>query len=195
MTKLSAALVALLAVLVTGALASPAAARSANPGDKFAHRPLDGMRYDRTHTCTGKAQRGALALRGWLQANRPGSDWGIYNCRTTRTGSSLSLHAEGRAIDWHLDARAKAGRRAGNKLVRALLADDMRGRHFALARRMGVQEIIWDCKIWSAKHPRQSRYRTCDSTSNVTLQYRDHVHIGLNWKGARERTTFWRRAH
>ena len=120
MTKRFAALVALLAVLVTGALASPAAARSANPGDKFAHRPLDGMRYDHTHTCTGKAQRGALALRRWLQANRPGSDWGIYNCRTTHTGDSLSLHAEGRAIDWHLDARAKAGRRAGNKLVRAL---------------------------------------------------------------------------
>ena len=133
-------------------------------------------------------------MRRWLEANRPGSNWGIYNCRRTRTGSSLSLHAEGRAIDWHLDARTKGGHRAGNKLVRALLADDPRGRHFALAARMGVQEIIWNCKIWSAKHPRMSRYSTCDTTSNVTLQHRDHVHIGLNWKGARRLTTFWRRA-
>jgi hypothetical protein len=194
MTKLVAALVALLAVLVTGALASPAAARTDTPADPFAHRALDSLRYDRTHRCTGKAQRGALALRRWLEANRPGSDWGIYNCRTTRTGSSLSLHAEGRAIDWHLDARTTAGRRAGNKLVALLLADDTRGRHFALARRMGVQELIWDCKIWSAKHPRLSRYRTCNSTSNVTLRHRDHVHIGLSWRGARKLTTFWRRA-
>ena len=179
---------------MTGALASPAAARTDNPADKFAQRPLDTLRYDQTHECTGKAQRGALALRHWLEANRAGSDWGIYNCRKTRTGSSLSLHAEGRAIDWHLDAGTKGGHRAGNKLVRTLLADDPRGRHFALAARMGVQEIIWNCKIWSAKHPRMSRYSTCDATSNVTLQHRDHVHIGLNWKGARRLTTFWRRA-
>ena len=191
MTKLFAALAALLATCV---LASPAAARTDNPADKFAQRSLDSLRYDDTHKCSGKAQRGTLALRSWLQANRPGSDWGIYNCRTTHSGSSLSLHAEGRAIDWHLNARTKRGHRAGNELVRALLADDMRGRHFALARRMGVQEIIWDCKIWSAKHPRLARYSTCDSTSNATLQHRDHMHIGLNWKGAGKLTTFWRRA-
>ena len=193
MTKLFAALVALLAVVVIGALASPAAAAPAIPPTS--------SRSGRWTACATTTPTSAPAGRsgarsrcdaGW-KPHRPGCDWGIYNCRTTRTGGSLSLHAEGRAIDWHLDARTRSGLRAGNKLVALLLADDMRGRHFALARRMGVQEIIWDCRIWSAKHPRMSRYSACDSTSNVTVQHRDHVHIGLSWKGARKLTTFWHR--
>ena len=145
MTELLAALVALLAILMTGALASPAAARTDNPADEFAERPLDALRYDRTHKCTGKAQRGALALRHWLEADRAGSDWGMYDCRKTRTGSSLSLRAEGRAINWRLDARARAA--TGRQQARAHAARRRPARPpFALAARMGIQEIIWNAR-------------------------------------------------
>ena len=61
---------------------------------------------------------------------------------------NYSLHSEGRALDWHLDARNAADRRAGRRLIKLLLAPDRAGNPHALARRMGIQEIIWDCRAW-----------------------------------------------
>ena len=112
---------------------------------------------------------------------------------------SASLHAENRAIDWHLDAGLAADRDAARRLIHTLLAPDRAGTPRALARRMGVEEIIWDCSYWGAGMAQFSRYSVCFNKHgeprkrvNKTIAHRDHIHFGLSKRGAAARTTFWR---
>ena len=179
----------LLPVLACLALAAPALAATLGPIDDYA--------YDRATRCVTKPPPGALAMQSWLQQNARGASWGIMRCeRLSRT--SFSLHAEGRAIDWQLDSRVPADRRGADRLIARLLAPDAEGNPHALARRMGVQEIIWNCKSWWSGSGGMAPYSPCVDRKgrkrknlNVTLAHRDHVHIGLSRAGARKRTSFW----
>jgi hypothetical protein len=152
---------------------------------------LDSYRYDFARHCTGRAQRGTRALQSWLGDHVRGVTWGIYSCRRTRSGS---LHAEGRAVDWHLDVAKAADRTAAADLVSAFLAPDAAGRPAAMARRMGIQEIIWNCRVWSMRQPAAGMrpYTVCGRGVSRTMEHKDHLHIGLNWRGAREQSSFWR---
>ena len=50
-----------------------------------------------------------LDLQHWLEPHSRGVFWGSYRCE--RWGKhSASLHAEDRAIDWHLDVTNRADR-------------------------------------------------------------------------------------
>jgi hypothetical protein len=91
---------------------------------------------------------------------------GIYNCRSIVGGKGLSLHAEGRAVDV-----APASAAQGTQIAAWLLAN---------VERFGLQEIIWNRKIWSALHP-SSGWRGYSGSNPHT----DHLHIGQNWNGAR----------
>ena len=75
-----------------------------------------------------------------------------------------------------------------------LFGSTARDRKAALARRLGVQEIIWDCRIFSVRSLHWKRSGLCPPGQRVsdTIAHRDHLHIGLNWLGARGRTSFWR---
>jgi hypothetical protein len=150
--------------------------------------PVDAYRYDYAHGCTTGPSAGAKALLAWLKKNFQGSSDGIYNCRKVRGSTkSFSLHAEGRAVDYHENAGTRAGKAIGDKIVATLLARDRAGNANALARRMGVQEIIWNRHIWTADHAKQGM-QPYDGVDPHT----SHVHIGLNWPGARLQTSFWR---
>ena len=169
-----------------------------NPADRLASAPIEGYRYDHARRCVKRPRGGALSLQRWLARHAAGESWGIMRCEKLGRGN-YSLHAEGRAIDWRLDARKPAGRRAGDRLIRTLLAPDGAGNPHALARRMGVQEIIWDCRSWWAGADRPQRYAPCFSKRgkrrrhvNATVAHLDHVHIGLNRMGAAKLTSFWR---
>jgi hypothetical protein len=137
------------------------------------------------------------ALQNWLERNVRGESWGIQRCE--RWGPhSFSLHAEGRAIDWHLDAGVAKERRATMRLIRTLLASDRNGNEAALARRMGVQGLIFDCKDWWSGMDGLGDYSYCYERNgdlrhdlDRTEAHRDHVHIELSWPGARKRTSFW----
>jgi hypothetical protein len=125
--------------------------------------------------------------------------WGSYRCEMWGE-KEASLHAENRAIDWHLDASVPADRRAADALIDLLLAPDSAGNEQALARRMGVEELIWDCGYWAAGMPELMPYRPCfgkrgkpKQGMNVTVAHRDHIHIGMTKAGAAGRTSFWRR--
>ena len=91
-----------------------------------------------------------------------------------------------------------ADRRAARELIDLLLATDRAGNEHALARRMGIQEIIWDCRSWWSGSEGMDRYSLCFDRKgrrvkvDDTSAHRDHVHIGLNRAGARMRTSFWR---
>jgi hypothetical protein len=158
----------------------------------------DEYRYDPAKKCHKRPTPGALALVEWLEQNAGGVSWGILRCE--RWGrNSAPLHAEGRAVDWHLDAARPADRREARRLIDLLLAPDDAGNAHALARRMGIQEIIWNCRSWWSGAERMEPYSACFTEKgkprkNVdrTTAHRDHIHFGLSWPGARKRTSFWR---
>ena len=175
------------------AVLAATAAVAGNPADRLAHLPIDPLRYDHAHRCAKGPQSGTKALERWLSENAQGESWGIMRCQRFAGRDVYSLHAEGRAIDWRLDDRDPRQRREAERLIRLLLAPDRRGNQAALARRMGVQEIIWACRSWYAGAPGLRDYSACRRPGiDRTTAHRDHVHIGLNWPGGRGQTSFWR---
>ena len=198
---------ALLSVALALAVAAPAGAIvklpaipqpiAGNPADRLLALPIEDSTYDPATRCTPKAKPGVVALQHWLQANVRGVFWGSYRCEKWGRRQA-SLHAENRAIDWHLDASSRADARAAERLIRLLLAPDAAGNPQALARRMGVEEIIWDCGYWAAGMTAFSPYRPCFDKRgrrrkkvDPTVAHRDHVHLGMTKAGARARTSFW----
>jgi hypothetical protein len=192
---------ALLALVVAVAAlpVSPALGATANPADKLADLAIDDYAYDRATDCRKRPTPGALALVDWLETNARGIFWGIMRCE--RWGkNSASLHAEGRAVDWHLDASRPADRREARRLIDLWLATDLAGNEHALGRRMGIQEIIWNCHSWWSGADLMGEYSACYTKRgrlrkrvNYTEAHKDHIHIGLSRAGARKRTSFWAR--
>jgi len=192
------ALLAPTAAAATDAIPSSFGPVADNPADRLAAVPIEDYSYDHARRCRRRPAPGALALESWLGAHFAGESWGIMRCEKLGR-HRWSLHAEGRALDWHLDARTGAGRKAGRHLIKLLLATDLLGNPFALARRMGIQEIIWDCRAWWSGSDRFVEYAPCYSKNgrrrrhvDPTIAHLDHMHIGLNWPGARRQTSFWR---
>jgi hypothetical protein len=195
-----------LSVPLAAALALPGAAHAyplhfgpvaKNPANRLAALPADPERYDHSTRCTKKPRPGTLALQAWLERHWRGTSWGIMRCEKL-SGDSYSLHADGRALDWHLDRSNRADARAARLLIETLLAPDRAGTPRALARRMGLQEIIWDCRAWWAGGDGMRPYSVCVDKRgrplkhvDVTQAHRDHIHLGLSFAGARERTSFW----
>jgi hypothetical protein len=164
-----------------------------NPADALASLPIERFSYDAATHCVRHPTRGALALQRWLTVHERGVSWGIMRCELWGPRSA-SLHAEGRAVDWHLDVHDPADARAARRLISELLAPDRLGRPAALARRMGVQEIIWDCRAWFGGEPALGRYSACKGKQvDDTTAHRNHVHLGLSKRGAAKRTSFWTR--
>jgi hypothetical protein len=169
-----------------------------NPANRFVQIPIDPVEYDEARRCTPKDKPGVVAFTHWLQRNAQGQFWGSYRCE--RWGrNSASLHAENRAVDWHLDAYDKRDRAYAAGLIAMLLAPDTEGNPHALARRMGVQEIIWDCSYWGAGMTDFKKYDACYGRNgrpkkrvNRTVAHRDHIHFGISKAGAKGRTSFWR---
>jgi hypothetical protein len=168
-----------------------------NPANRFAAIPIDPIEYDEATHCSKKEKPGVVAMTRWLQRNAEGVFWGSYRCEKWGKHSA-SLHAENRAIDWHLDAAVPAQARHAKALVKMLLAPDTQGNPQALARRMGVEEIIWDCAYWGAGMSRFKDYSPCVSKGgrikksvNKTVAHRDHIHFGMSKAGAMGRTSFW----
>ena len=197
----------LLAVALALAAAAPAGAIvtlpelprpvAGNPAERLLALPIEDAVYDPASRCTPRAKPGVVALQRWLEGNVRGVFWGSYRCEKWGKGEA-SLHSENRAIDWHLDRSVRADARAAERLIRLLLAPDTAGNAHALARRMGVEELIWDCGYWSAGMTQFSPYRPCHTKGgklrkrvNATVAHRDHVHIGMTKAGAMGRTSFW----
>jgi hypothetical protein len=141
-----------------------------------------------------------VALVGWLGRNVRGANWGTYRCEKWGPHEA-SLHAENRAVDWHLDVGVPADRAAARDLIQLLLAPDRTGLPHALARRMGVEEIIWDCSYWGAGMEDFKPYSPCFDKNgqrrthvDPTVGHLNHLHIGMSKAGAAKRTSFWTNA-
>lgn len=200
----------LCALSLAAALLAPPAAHAwphtfgpvaGNPADALLRMPIEPSVYDPATHCSKRPKPGTEALIAWLEEHVAGESWGSYRCERWGRGSA-SLHAENRAVDWHLDASSPADRRAADRLIALLLAPDRTGNAQALARRMGVEEIIWDCGYWGAGMDGPKRYSPClgrggriSGRVDPTTAHRDHVHLGLTRAGAAMRTSFWRARH
>ena len=170
-----------------------------NPANRLLAVPIDAYKYDYAKRCLKSPQKGMLALQTWLQQHAKGVSWGIMRCEKL-SGRSYSLHSEGRALDWHLDAHSGPDRAEAQRLINLFLAPDRDGNVHALARRMGIQEIIWNCHAWFSGDGGMRPYSLCyDSHGKPvkiddTSAHRNHIHIGLNWAGARMQSSFWQSA-
>jgi hypothetical protein len=190
--------VALLAVLVTAAVPAAQAyyktgkrvAVAGNPADALAGRPMDPEGYDSARgKCDARKRAGTQRLVAWLQKNFRAPAYGVYRC-------DGGLHSENRAIDWMLDHRIASQRRTGERLIKLLLAPDAKGKPRALARRMGVQELIWNCGYWSTSASRAGKefqpYSACNGGHpDPTQGHIDHIHIGVSILGSLAKTSFW----
>lgn len=116
--------------------------------------------------CVGSARPGARALMKWSLGAHPGArSMGIYCCRTVRGGRETSCHAEGRACDVGFPLVGGKANPDGYDLVHAL-----RGH----AKQMGIQAIIFNRTIWSAKSPGRAGRPYAGVNPHL-----DHVHIEL----------------
>ena len=190
-----------LAGLVLALLLSTAAGAGLRPNpandSRLLSKPIEGFRYDEGTGCRDSVPRGMRALERWLDHNVRGESWGIKRCE--RLDEGWSLHSEGRAIDWRLDAGRPKEKRAAMRLIDVLLDADRRGEPAALARRMGVQGLIFNCRTWWTGMDELGRYsysyrRNGEKRDDLdrTQAHKNHVHIELNRPGARKRTSFWR---
>ena len=171
-----------------------------NPANKLVKTPIDAYRYDYAKRCLKHPQKGTKALEAWLGRHAGGVSWGMMRCEKWGKNSA-SLHAEGRALDWHLDVHDRGDRREAQRIISLLLAPDRAGNPHALARRMGIQEIIWNCRSWYTGDGGLERYSVCFDPKgrrkrgvDDTTAHRNHIHFGLNWRGARKKTSFWQSA-
>ncbi len=195
------------AVLVAAMMASSAAAAvsvpagpvASNPAERLVALPIEPSVYEPASRCLPNTRRpGTRRFVAWLKAGAAGTFWGDYRCKKWGEGKA-SLHAERRAVDWHLDASRSGDRREAQRLIALLTAPDSAGNSHALARRMGVEEIIWDCRYWAAGMASFRAYSPClDRTGrtrrqvNRTIAHRDHIHFGLTRNGSLASTSFWR---
>ena len=150
-----------------------------------------GDSYDYARKCSPRSTPGIRMLTSWIDRHFPGESWGVYRCQKL-SKNTKSLHSEGRALDWRLDAGRKRERRAANFLIERLLEADANGNERALARRMGVQEIIFNCESWFSGSDGMGHYSGCSGRTDRTTAHRDHVHIGLSKAGAAATTSFWK---
>lgn len=169
-----------------------------NPANKLVDTAIDDYSYDRGKRCTKRPRRGTILLQRWLERNARGSSWGIMRCEKFSKGN-YSLHSEGRALDWQLDVHNAGDRRGALRLIKLLMAPDKAGNPHALARRMGVQGVIWDCQSWWSGMQSFDNYSVCYNKRGKrkkrvgdTLAHRDHIHFELNRRGAAAKTSFWR---
>ena len=129
--------------------------------------------WESAGACTAGPSRGALALRDFMMPRyREARDGGIYNCRSVRGSTVPSMHGEGRAWDMMMPVVNGRGHTRGHDAVRELGAN---------GRRLGIQSIIFDRTIWSARSPSGRAY------TGVHPHY-DHLHIELTRDAARNLT-------
>lgn len=114
--------------------------------------------------CVGGPTPGARALLAyWLEWSAPvGSSMGIYACRDVRGGSSMSIHACGRAADLGVPVTDR-----GHDVAYRFL--NLIGPHVA---RLGVQLAIFDRTYGSSRNPWPTPYRGVHP-------HRNHIHMEL----------------
>jgi hypothetical protein len=147
---------------------------------------MDPVEYDDGGNCVRKDPPGMKALIKWMKKHtKKNVAYGTIRC-------DGGVHGTGRALDWALDARKKRTKALAMTVINTWMADDKRGRDNALARRMGVQLIIYNCRYWQAGDKGWSPYSACSGRNpDPTQGHIDHVHVELTKAASRLKTSYW----
>ena len=139
--------------------------------------------YQGQTTCSPTAKPGVVRFRDLVLRTYPKTrNLGIV--RGCNVGGR-SEHKEGRAWDWGVSAAKPAEAAAVDDLMKWLFATDSKGNRHAIARRLGLQYVIWNRKIWGAYNSSGWRPYTGVSPHN------EHVHFSFGRPGAEARTSFF----
>lgn len=178
--------------------------------------PIEDFRYDRLvlkgyayDVCAGGIRPGASRTFTELQSRFGGSSGTMYSCRErwdsvndfdcngTVSNSSSSFystcwsnHARGQAIDLMVGQTSSGYNSArGRAVVDWLLAPDAAGNANAMARRLGIQQILFADRCWNSDGDRGisrwSHMRECG------IGHFDHIHIDMTNAGAAGNVSYW----
>lgn len=116
-------------------------------------------------------QPAPIYLSHLLRTNFPQiTQIGIYNDRYIAGTTTKSPHAEGRAIDIHLNARDPEQRGLGDQLVLVFTRK---------ARQLGIDNVIWNHQIWSVSYSGPRSYIGQNP-------HTDHVHVEFTREGSQQ---------
>lgn len=135
--------------------------------------------YQKGTQCLTENQPGAVAFAKLLNATYGTRTYGILR-------QCAAEHGEGRALDWMISANNKDQLALANSLTRWLAAPDSQGRAGAMARRFGINYIIFNRQQWRAYAPERG-WTPYYGVSPHT----DHIHFSFNWDGAYKRSSWW----
>ena len=135
--------------------------------------------YQKGTMCLTYNQPGAVAFVKMLNATYGYRTWGILR-------HCAAEHGEGRALDWMINANDPSQLALANAITRWLAAPDSQGRAGAMAKRFGINYMIWNRQMWRA-------YDTARGWAPYygVSPHTDHIHISFNWDGARMRSSWW----
>ncbi len=135
--------------------------------------------YQKGVLCLTVNQPGAVAFAQLLNATYGTHTYGILR-------TCAAEHGEGRALDWMIDSTKPANLALANALTRWLTAPDAQGRPGAMARRFGINYIIFNRQEWGSWAPERGWFPYTGSVPHT-----DHIHFTFNWDGAYKRTSWW----
>jgi hypothetical protein len=140
--------------------------------------------YQAQSTCNPTPKPGTLALSKLVMAAYPGT--GTLGIARDCSIGGRSEHKEGRAWDWHVVYTNPKQRAQAADFVHWLFRTDAYGNKFAQARRLGIQYVIWNHKIWGS-YAAGAGWRAYTGPDPHT----GHMHISLSWAGAQKKTSYW----
>jgi len=139
--------------------------------------------YESESSCDPVDKPGPLAVKDLLiDTYGPAT---VYISRTCVSGGS-SGHYQGRAMDWMRNINDSTQRDQVETFIDWLLATDQYGNPSAMLRRLGIQYMIWNSRIWEAYDSTPSWQPYYGSSPHT-----DHIHISFGWDGAYKRSTYW----
>lgn len=138
--------------------------------------------YQKQVVCDPTPKPGPLAFAQLLNTHYGTRYYGIGRA----CAGDVSEHYEGRALDWMVSAYNADQKALADSIVGWLSAPDAQGRPGAMARRFGINYIIWNRKMWRAYAPERG---WADYTG--VSPHTDHIHITFTWDGAYKRTSWW----
>ncbi len=128
----------------------------------------------------------------WDTATNPDCNGQLINPATNPNFSSTcwSNHARGRAIDVMVGSSGGGyNTNRGLSIVNWLLATDVKGNVNANARKLGIQQILFNDRCWNSDGDRGigswSAMRECG------IGHHDHVHMDLTIAGANGNVSYW----
>ena len=159
-----------------GATVAPAAA---------AEPPVDGYQdYVDPGCLSFVEQPGVKDFRDMIRSRVGGGNGGIHAC-------SGYEHGEGRAWDWMMNAGNGGQAAKVQQVLDWLLRPDAAGNAHAMARRLGIGNIIWNRRsisLWNGRSREWNDY-ACDGTPGDC--HTNHVHFAFSWPGAARETTWF----